>query len=220
MKKIQLFLLAFLFASSVHAEQLSCNDLNLVIAGVVGYKIAVQEEGYIRTGSSEDKELEGVVDELIAIYQSENDKKLKKLVKTLDAAWTGENWRTFHSTLGQISTRLSSLYKRDCSQYIKPKASAAAPNKGNTAKQQCVKAWNHLLAHSSTLKVKTLLARDCPVLYRQGWKVDTNDAKNRAVIPECRAAWTELKGIPNGLKATETLIRNNCPILNSLFEKS
>jgi hypothetical protein len=55
----------------------------------------------------------------------------------------------------------------------------------------CRNAWNDLDMRGALGDARTLIATDCPVMYREGWLANPNK-RTTYVIPSCLAAWNAL----------------------------
>jgi hypothetical protein len=95
------------------------------------------------------------------------------------------------------------------------KRQAEQPQQEAQAAQQtvpgCESAWRDLEMRRALLDAKTLIGTDCPVMYREGWLV--NSSKLTAPgIPSCGAAWNALAS-KGALSSARFLVVHDCPVL-------
>jgi hypothetical protein len=75
----------------------------------------------------------------------------------------------------------------------------------------CRNAWNDLYTRDALGDARTLIATDCPVMYRKGWLI--NPRKLMAdIIPSCVASWYALAS-KGALPAVRFLVTHNCPVI-------
>ena len=75
----------------------------------------------------------------------------------------------------------------------------------------CRDAWNDLTARGALAYTSVLIETDCPVMYRQGWLINSERSWS-GVIPACVVAWNELAA-RGALPSARFLVMHNCPVI-------
>jgi hypothetical protein len=76
----------------------------------------------------------------------------------------------------------------------------------------CRQAWDDLNERGALDDAKTLIVTDCPVMYRQGWLINTSK-RTAPAIPSCVDAWNALDS-KGALGSTQFLVQHNCPVMH------
>lgn len=75
----------------------------------------------------------------------------------------------------------------------------------------CRDAWNTLGERQALLYMATLIRKDCPVMYRNGWLVGPEKAA-ASEVPGCRNAWEGLRS-QQAAEQGQFLVTHNCPVI-------
>jgi uncharacterized Zn finger protein len=108
------FFLFFHCLTATAAEKPSCEDLTEIADDLDEISAAFAKVETIREGDETDRALGEIIDALILIAETENEKALSDSVSSLTDAYNKMDSEKFGLSIDSVTANLDRLYRRDC----------------------------------------------------------------------------------------------------------